>query len=807
VSDGLKRLFAIAMLMLATMLLAPPAFAKQGPEAAPHILLEGETSPAFPQLELLVRQTEVLLLEELDGTDLDKRADLIELRDQLATIRGSARDLADAGTVRTRVLEAQIEALGAPPTDGEMEPTAIAQRREALDELLSVQLAPVLRAREAQWIADTLVNEIDAKVRASERQRILRYNGTPLVPGQWTEASRDIADLWRAARDRLDQAREEGSVDHVLARLGIPLIALLLLPFALARFQSFVTRRCERWNANEPSKAKSLAIVLFKDLVTALVFGIGLLIAMVLLVFLTLPFASNVSTNVIAGAILICTVIILLANWLGNSIFHSPYPSLRIIALKEAEARQAARIVIQLGFVLAVEVALGFIEDRASIGITLANLLSALIIFLGSWLAFRLARVLEDKSARLDGEPALEEGPAAIEYAGPIAKTIKVLVLASVMCSLAGYVVLAREVFTAVMLSAALIGIGVYIQCAIRLMLEILADAKLGTYRSFLHFVPVFTGLFLTIGAIPLLAMIWGYGAREVGDAIEMVRSGISFGDVTLSGGDIVSFALIFAIGWLVTRYVQRILRYAILPQFSLEVGATSAVVTIAGYIGLFIAALIAIAATGLDLTSLAFVAGALSVGLGFGLQSVVENFISGLILLVERPVREGDWIEVGGHSGTVQKISVRSTSLRTWDRHIIIIPNSELITGSVKNLSRAEGCGRVSVEIGVAYGTDLERVRDVLLDVVSGLDKALRYPEPFVTVNGFGDSAVEMKLFFFIADVTAGAGAMSDAKYAIAKRLEEEGIEIPFPQRDIYIKQVPAAGLEAGISGGASQS
>jgi small-conductance mechanosensitive channel len=167
----------------------------------------------------------------------------------------------------------------------------------------------------------------------------------------------------------------------------------------------------------------------------------------------------------------------------------------------------------------------------------------------------------------------------------------------------------------------------------------------------------------------------------------------------------------------------------------------------------------------------------------------VVENFTSGVILLLERPVREGDWIEVGPYSGIVRKISVRSTRIETFDRHQIIVPNSKLITESVKNLSFAGDAARIILPIGVAYDTDLDRAREVLLDIAAKSELVLDDPAPSVAVEDFGDSSINLKLLAFVRDVTTGAGAKSDLSFAIAKRFAAEGIEIPFPQRTVTLR------------------
>lgn len=177
-----------------------------------------------------------------------------------------------------------------------------------------------------------------------------------------------------------------------------------------------------------------------------------------------------------------------------------------------------------------------------------------------------------------------------------------------------------------------------------------------------------------------------------------------------------------------------------------MDIGLKSSVSTAFGYLGMLAAAAIAASFAGFDLANLAIVAGALSLGIGFGLQSIANNFVSGLILLAERPVKVGDWIRVSGEEGYVRRISVRATEIQTFERSTVIVPNSDLISGTVKNMMLSDRSGRLSIKIGVGYDSDPDQVRTILQEVARSHQQVLGFPEPRVYLTDFGDNSIDFR-------------------------------------------------------------
>ena len=309
-----------------------------------------------------------------------------------------------------------------------------------------------------------------------------------------------------------------------------------------------------------------------------------------------------------------------------------------------------------------------------------------------------------------------------------------------------------------------------------------------------LFWLRVFFDLGLVFVAGVALLPVWGLGVEETGASVGKLMRGIQVGSYTFSFVDILFGLFLFTGIIFLTRVIQRAMEKHVLPNLTKDKGVRDALKTAVGYIGTIVAGLITVSALGLDLTNLALIAGALSVGLGFGLQNVVSNFVSGLILLAERPIKPGDWVVVGGHEGTVKKVNVRSTEIETFQRASVIIPNADLISTPVVNWTHKNILGRTEIVVGVAYGTDPHLVQSVLLDCAKAHPNVMTRPEPLVLFIDFADSSLNFELRAYLANVENRVQTSSDIRFAIHDALKEKGIEIPFPQRVVHMAPTPTS-------------
>ena len=262
---------------------------------------------------------------------------------------------------------------------------------------------------------------------------------------------------------------------------------------------------------------------------------------------------------------------------------------------------------------------------------------------------------------------------------------------------------------------------------------------------------------------------------------------------VTLSGGTITLASIlvggvVVAVGFLIAALAGRIVERVLIAR-GVSVAAQFAAGKLTRYTGGLLAILVGINSTGLNISAVIAASAVLLVGIGLGLQSIAQNFISGLILLVEQPVRPGDFIRAGDALGRVENIGLRATWVVTRDEVMIIVPNSQLISSQVINHSRPAAKIRLAVKVGVAYGSDTARVRDVLISVAEENPRVLREPGPEVRFDDFGDSALQFSLLVWAENPRVERSIASDLRFAIDSAFRKAEIEIPFPQRDLHLR------------------
>ena len=293
-------------------------------------------------------------------------------------------------------------------------------------------------------------------------------------------------------------------------------------------------------------------------------------------------------------------------------------------------------------------------------------------------------------------------------------------------------------------------------------------------------------------GFMWVVITLQAFGIRELATVwvVAVLSASINAGTLSLSLGDVLAFGVTIAAAVYVSQFIRYVLNEDVLARMELPRGVPGAVTMLVHYTILFTGFMLAVAAAGIDLSRLAILAGALGVGIGFGMQDIVKNFISGLILAFERPIQQGDVIQLGTIEGRVTHIGIRSSTVRAWDGSDVIIPNGMLITSTVTNRTMMDNLRRVDARVSVAYDSEPERVLAVLSAVPETLDDLETTPAPIARFLGFGEGAMNFELRAWTSNGPAILRISTELYTAVHKALRDAGITIPFPQRDVHIHQ-----------------
>jgi len=729
------------------------------------------------------------LAQRVESATANRSSDsqtLEALRAKIVDWRAALLGAQNANAARIATLRAQIAALGPAPAEGGSEAAEIASRRSALNEQLLTQQAPGLAAEEAYRRAAGLIAEIDRVLRERQADQLLKLWPAPINPANWAEALIGLTDtsvlIW-------DETAEKWHNPKARANFGdsIPFILLLLaMAIGLTVFGRAWVQRLASGLQDRASARGRKILALFASLGEIVFPLVGVMCAYGAIVMTEM--LGPAGERVVDAAADVALFAIL-AAWLAARVFPRGLSEgpLGLPAERRAEARYNAVAMAILSGLDALRFAAmdaqSYSEGTTSVTSFPGIVVSGLLLVRMGHLLHRLL-----SGERQEGE-AISYGTRLIGFLGQ--GTMAVGIIGPLLAAV-GYVPAASAMVYPAMVTLFAVGILLVVQDLVTDIYAAITGADGAESEALL---PVLANFALALASLPVLALIWGVRSSDLTELWTRFQDGFTMGETRISPTNFLIFAVIFGIGYTMTRMFQGGLRNSILPRTSLDQGGQNAIVSGTGYVGIFLAGLVAINAAGIDLSGLAIVAGALSVGIGFGLQTVVSNFVSGIILLVERPVSEGDWIQVGDVQGTVRSISVRSTRIQTFDRSDVIVPNSDLISGRVTNFTRFNLTGRLIVPVGVAYGSDTRRVESLLLEIAEAQPLAILDPPPSVFLMGFGADSINFEIRVVLRDVNFSNNVRSEINHQIVERFAAEGIEIPFAQTDVYLRNPEALG------------
>ncbi len=706
------------------------------------------------------------------------------LRAEIVTWRERFLEAQDTHGRRIATVQSQLDVLGPPPEEGN-ESAEIAARRADLDAELARLQAPVLAAAEAYSRANGVVSEIDEIIRSRQAEALVSLGPSPLNPLLWNKALADTLDGLM-----LMGAELRSNWDNELRRFQFRQQLLLIVPLTLIglvlllRGRNWTARGLRHLQSRDLPKTDVWGFIVSLGQVALPLAGLSLLV----MAALQTGFAGLRMERVL-GAVPFFGAVLLIVWWMSDRLFPNLPQQSAPLEVDEELKPAARRHCMLLTLFLALALVVRLFEDVSGLSEETAAVLAFPVTVLTGLELLRIAQFLLRRLAPTPAEGS-EAGRYLVRAVRMLAQAARVIAVVGPVLAAIGYRGAAEGLLYPTVMTIGVLALVLVLQHFVEDLYALLSRSE-GERGEAL--VPVLIGFLLVIAALPVLALVWGARVANLTELWSQFLEGVQLGGTRISPADFLTFALIFVIGYLMTRILQGALRSTVLPKTRIDPGGQNAIVAGTGYVGVTIAALIAITTAGIDLSSIAIVAGALSVGIGFGLQNIVSNFVSGIILLIERPVSEGDWIEVGGQMGYVRDISVRSTRIETFDRTDVIIPNSDLVSGTVTNYTRGNTVGRIIVPVGVAYGTDTKRTEAILREVAEAHPMILANPEPSILFKGFGADSLDFEIRAILRDVNWSLSVKSDLNHEIARRFTEEGIEIPFAQRDVWLRNPEA--------------
>src|SRR6476660_516393 len=773
IQPGLWRQFVLwtltAALLLATVGFERKAWAEAGEE------------PSIEELKKSLDEIEAAV----DSEDITAET-LAGFRDTLNSSADILRQKIDWLEPRAQEAEDRLKELGpAPAKDAPAESPEIASQRKELTEQFNDVDGELKQARVLTVRTGQLGDRVAQKRHALYANELFARSPSVLDPTFWTDVYRALPIELRSIEALLDAWSEH----HTRPRwAAAALIIIVVIALAVALTRWWLPRLIGEPSNTRSAKAWAALWVFIWFAIRTPLAGFAALLALTTFGLLTVRL-EQIAQGVVAGMAAAA-----FGHGVARGLLAPEHPHRRLVQEDDETALCFYNHLLWASRALGVLIVLQVIHKTlfAPLVITVATnaLFAAVTAALLVHLVLRLGSIKKNRGDAL----------VAASWALPLGLLMAVLIGVALV---AGYAGVAAFISLRVIVAAAVFG-ALFLLLVITQTLfasineqtpkgQMLAESlgidprTLGLSGALLsaliRVILIATSFLLIIGP-------WEVSTADLFDTVRNIPFGFKIGEIRVSFQAILAAVLVLVLLLVLMRIIQRWLERELLPRTGLEPSLQLSIVTIFGYVGAITAIALALSGLGFDLQKIALIAGALSVGIGFGLQSIVSNFFSNDTATTERPLRVGDSIVVKGEEGWVWRVRVRATEIETFDRASVIIPNSEFITGVVKNWTRANRLGRIVVKVGVGYETDPDRVRDILTDIANAHPQIVQTPPPAAYLLGFGDSALEFELGCVVADVEKGLSVRSDLNYAIIKRFREAGIEIPYPQRELRWRQ-----------------
>ncbi len=728
---------------------------------------------------------------------------LADLRGSALNVQDRARDLAANLAPQMSVLQAQLTVLGPPPTKGApAEAPEVATQRRHLDKAQANLDAQIKQAQLLNQNAMTLAAQITGLRNDQFQARLASRTATPFSGAFWVDSARSFPDdlirikrLGARWRDAWNEAWQPPNREPLLLCLAAAALLLgggrwllerLLLRLATRRVPDGHLRR----------SAMAMAVALTAILTTGLAAQ---------LLYLGLNWNGILADDLDAlgrsAVRLVCFAAYL--TGLGRALLSVRRPSWRLPALSDLAAQRLR----PFPWLLAAAALLFGLFERTSrtIGTSLPATVAArglMALVVSGLIGMALLRLRRARHEQLASGAEAEHRPV---WLGLLIAAATLGVIISWLAVATGFIALAffvawQMLWTGVIVATAYLLIHLLTDLVDTLLsprgrsgerLQATFELAPHTLEQAATLLAGLVRVLLILLAMATVLTPFGAGPRDLLASATHTFSGLKLGELAIDPGSIFSAVLVLVIGMFVLRALKRWLREELLPKSRMEPGMQDSILTLLGYLGGMLVLVLTLAALHVDLKSITWIVSALSVGIGFGLQAIVQNFISGLILLVERPVKVGDWVSLNGVEGDIRRINVRATEIQLWDRSTMIVPNSQLITENVRNVTQPNALGRAQIKLPMPLDTDAGKVRELMLEVLRAHPGTLATPAPYVQLENLDGGTMTFNCVAYVNSPREVGGVKSDLLFEMLERLRVAKLPLTRPQ-NMLVRNLP---------------
>ena len=781
----LSRLLLITLLALAG---AAPALAQDSQNNGQI----QQTQLATPdQLSTQLDQVKKTLTNKTTLTDeilTDARSKTQGLQQQADQLTGSLTPQADA-------LKAKLDVLGPAPAKGApAETPEVASQRKQLSKDLTDISGQITQSKLLSRESQQLLTEIAALRRNLFQAQISQRSASPLSTTFWSRFAQSVPDdranfsqLWQAVKGALAQAWQPGN--------RTPLIVCLLAAVALVAggrrlLESKMLDMAARYLPSGHLRRSAMALLVTVG--TTLTYGIA-----AWLIYLAVNWNGVFDQDLdelVRPLVRLMFFVATMAG-LGRALLMVKHPSWRLPPISDNLATRLWPFPTLMAYSALLLGVIERVTNDISASLATAMTANALVATLiGGLMAYALVIMSRARRALLasGGTPA----PRPL-WVGLLVACATLGMFITLLAVLTGYIALgfyvARQMIRVGFLIAALYMLMHLINDLCESLLA--PDSRTGTrlqenfgvaparLEQSATVLSALGRVFLLLFAIPLILAPYSAGPNELVNRGSRIFEGLPLGSLTISPTDIFNAVVVLIAGYGIVRLIKRWLSKQLLPKTSLDVGMQMSIVTLLGYVGGILVFVLVLGALQVNVQSIAWVASALSVGIGFGLQAIVQNFISGLILLAERPVKVGDWVSLSGVEGDIKRINVRATEIQQGDRSIVIVPNSQLITQNVRNVTLANALGRVQVRLPMPLSSDPNKVRQIIFDILRNHAITLSTPAPSVQLDSIDSGSMLFVCTAYVNNPRDASTVKSDLLFEIIERLGKAELPLTTPQ------------------------